>query len=290
MKTLLLLSLLTATAVVAAQQAPAPAPNQPKQQTPAPTSPTTPAKPATPATTKPAQPRPRTTAPRAEADGGRSGVAMVVTDMRGATLPGVHVELTGPTMRMGETNDGGQINFPGLQAGTYRLRFSHDAVTPFEREVTLRGGQVANLDITLTPAPPPKEIRVPAPAAAAPPAAPIGPTGEPQALSLYDLAEKELATKQPRREILISCSGNTRSTMVLLVSQDQPQRLYEKAEVSYYVLGGQGNIRVANADHMLAAGGYVAVPRGVPFAIMRRGRNPLSLLSVLSGEPCEQAK
>jgi mannose-6-phosphate isomerase-like protein (cupin superfamily) len=192
-------------------------------------------------------------------------------------------------MRMGDTNDGGQVNFPGLQAGTYRLRFSADAVTPFEREVTLTRGQVANLDITLTPAPPPKEVRVPAPASA-PAKAPVGPAGQPQALSLYDMAEKELAGKQPRREILVSCSGNTRSTMVLLVSQDQPQRIYETAEVTYYVLGGQATIRIGGADHMLAAGGYASVPRGVPFAITRRGRTPLSLLSVLSGEPCEEAK
>jgi hypothetical protein len=40
----------------------------------------------------------------------------------------------------------------------------------------------------------------------------------------------------------------------------------------------------------LAAGGYVAIPRGTPFAIARRGNRPLSLLSVLSGAPCEEAR
>src|SRR5262249_42706689 len=158
-------------------------------------------------------------------------------------------------------------------------------VTSFEREVTLTRGQIANLDITLTPAPPPKEVRIPAPAVA-PAKTPVGPTGQPQAVSLYDMAEKELAGKQPRREILVSCIGNTRSTMVLLATQDQPQRIYESAEVTYYVLGGQATIRIGGTDHPLAAGGYASVPRGVPFSITRRGRMPLSLLSVLSGEPC----
>jgi mannose-6-phosphate isomerase-like protein (cupin superfamily) len=296
MKILLLLSLLVVSADAFAQ-APAPAPTQPRPAAPAqpkPTPPQTPPPQTTPPpttppkTTPPAQPRTRPAQPRAEADNGRAGVAMVVTDMRGATLSDIHVELSGPTTRMGNTNDGGQVNFPGLQAGTYRLRFSADTVTPFEREVTLRGGQVANLDITLTAAPPPREVKVPVPAPA-PTAAAIGPAGQPQATSIIDLAEKELASKQPRRETLVACSGSSRTTLVLL-SQDQPQRLYESAETSYYVVAGQGNIRMASRESTLTAGAFVSIPRGVPFTITRRGNRPLVLLAVLSGEPCEEAK
>jgi mannose-6-phosphate isomerase-like protein (cupin superfamily) len=219
-------------------------------------------------------------------------MAITVTDMRGSTIPNIHVEMSGPTNRMGETDNSGQLSFPGLQPGTYRLRFSGEPVTAFEREVTLRAGQIADLDITLSAAPPKPETPAPTPPPPAPPGAPpVGPAGEPQVTSLYDLAEKELRARQPRREILVSCSGNTRSTIVFLTAnQEQAQRIYEDAEVSYYVLGGEAAFRVAGKDAVLAAGGYVAIPRGTPFSIARRGNRALSLLSVLSGSPCEEAR
>ena len=53
-------------------------------------------------------------------------------------LEGVQVEVEGPTVRRDETNALGQANFASLQAGTYRLTFSGDKVTTFERETTSR--------------------------------------------------------------------------------------------------------------------------------------------------------
>jgi mannose-6-phosphate isomerase-like protein (cupin superfamily) len=43
-------------------------------------------------------------------------------------------------------------------------------------------------------------------------------------------------------------------------------------------------------SYALVAGSYVAIPRNTSHGIVRRGNRPLILLSVLSGEPCEQAK
>jgi mannose-6-phosphate isomerase-like protein (cupin superfamily) len=194
---------------------------------------------------------------------------------------------------MAETSEGGQATFPGLQAGTYRLRFSAEAVTTFEREVTLTAGRTTTLDISLSPAPPPREVIKEVAAAAPPPPPPppaVGPLGEAQAVSLYDMAERELKSKQPRREVLVACSGNLRTSLVTLIKEDLPQRMYEGAEASYYVLGGEATVRVAGKDSTLQAGGYATIPRGVPFTIGRRGSKALSLLSVLSGEPCEEAR
>jgi mannose-6-phosphate isomerase-like protein (cupin superfamily) len=219
---------------------------------------------------------------------GRSGIAMLVTDPAGATLADVEVDVTGPSERNGRTNTSGQVNFAGMQAGTYRLRFSGPQVTTFEREVSLRAGQTATIDVTLNPAPPPREIikEAPPPPAAAPP---VGPAGAPQTISLVDLLDKELDRKQPRRETLVACSGNTRSTLLQL-NQDQPERLYEQAESTLYVIAGEGSLRIAGRDTRLMAGAFASVPRNTSFALAHRGRNPLILLSVLSGEPCEQAK
>ena len=240
----------------------------------------------------PAKPRAttgtRTTTPAAP---GRSGLALTVADMSGRMLPGVQVQVQGPTIRQDQTNDIGKVNFSQLQAGTYRLRFSGDAVTQLDRDVTLATGKITELYISLSPAPPPREIikEVPAPAQEAPRPV-VGPLGQTQLMSLYAMAEKELKTKAPKRETLVACSGNLRSTMVILAEKEQMQRKDEGAEVSDHVLGGDGTVQIGKDETNLTAGGYVAMPRGVGCTIAPKGKNSLALLSLLSGEPCEQAK
>jgi mannose-6-phosphate isomerase-like protein (cupin superfamily) len=302
MRNVLLLSLLAAAFAsagserAAAQAQPAPAPRT-QQPPPAP-------KPAPPTTTAP-KPAPTAPAPGGQATtptprrpaaaapaATRGGMAITVTDPSGATIPGVKIASDGPTPRNGETNASGQANFPALLAGVYRLRFEGDAIVAFEKEVSIRNGQVLAVDVMLNPAkkvaPPP----APAPVAAAPPpavAAPVGPPGQLQVLSLVDLAEKELERKQPRRETLVSCSANTRSTLLQL-NQDQPQRLYENAESLLYVIAGEGALRVNDKETRMVAGSFAAIPRDTPFVVARRGRNPVIFLSVLSGEPCDAPK
>lgn len=257
-------------------------------QTPPATPPPRQTPPATPVP-RPAQPAPARRAPTPAA---RAGMAITVTDPRGATLPEIRVEILGVSNRAGTTDGSGQVNFPGLQAGTYRLRFGGDAVITFEREIVVRPGQIADVDVTLNPAPRAPEPEPPPPVPAPEPAPParVGPAGQPQALSIVDLAERELiGSNVPRRESMIACSGNTRTTLVQL-NQDQPQRLYESAEVSYYVVAGEGAVRLNSRDTAVAAGSFVSIPRGSPHALVRRGRRPLIVLVTLSGEPCEEAR
>jgi mannose-6-phosphate isomerase-like protein (cupin superfamily) len=239
---------------------------------------------AAPAAQAPPAPR-RAPAP---APASRTGVAITVTDPHGLPIPGVRVTLAGPSDRNGETDERGQINFVGMQPGTYRARFDGEKLVSFEREVIVRAGQPTGVDVTLNAAPP-----APAPPKAAPAetrAAPVvGPPGMPQILSIVDLAEKQLSGNQARRETLVACSGNTRTTLVVL-NQDQAERLYDGAEIEYYVVAGQGAVRLNGRDTALAAGSYVSVPRNTSHGIIRRGNRALILLSVLSGEPCEEPK
>jgi mannose-6-phosphate isomerase-like protein (cupin superfamily) len=215
----------------------------------------------------------------------RSGMAVTVTTPQGATLPGVNVEVLGASDRGGATNESGQIDFTEMQAGTYRLRFSGARVVSFEKELAIEAGQVATVDVTLSAAPPPPEPPPPAPVAP-----PLGPAGAPRTVSLVNLIEQELISNdQPRRDSLVSCSGNTRSTLVQL-NQDQPQRRYDTAEVTYYVIAGEGAARISGADTPLDAGGFVSIPRGTAHVLVRRGRRPLILLATVSGTPCEQAR
>jgi mannose-6-phosphate isomerase-like protein (cupin superfamily) len=222
----------------------------------------------------------------------RAGMVMTVTNTQGARLGGVQVEVLGASDRSGDTNAMGQIVFTGMQAGTYRVRFSGDGVVAFEKEVVLRAGQTGDVDITLNAAAPPPEPAPspPPPEPAAPPPPPVGPAGEARTLSLVDLIERELiANNQPRRDTVVSCSGNTRSTLIQL-NQDQPPRLYDTAEVTYYVVAGEGAVRMNGRDIALAAGSFVSIPRGTAHALVRRGRRPLILLATVSGTPCEEPR
>jgi hypothetical protein len=155
----------------------------------------------------------------------------------------------------------------------------------------LRAGQTAEVDVTLTPAPPPPPPPPPpAPAPAPEPAAPpVGPTGEPLMLPIPDLLEKDFVGNQPRRETLLSCSGNTR-TMMIQLNMPLPSRLYDTADAAYYVIGGEGTATMAGRELKLQTNAYLSVPRGTPHAFARTGRRPLILLAVLSGAPCEQAR
>ncbi len=217
---------------------------------------------------------------------------MTVVDATGATIPEVTIEMTGPVNRDGVTDASGQLNFPGLQAGTYRLRFSSDAVVTFEREVVLRAGQIEKLSIRLNPAPPPPPPAAPSqpePPPPAPAAPAVGPLGEIQSLQITDVLEDDFIGREPRRESLLSCSGNMRTTMIQL-NEPLPDRLYADADAMYYVLGGEGTIRMNSRDNRIDTNGFVSVPRGTTHAFTRRGNRPLVLLAVLSGAPCEAAK
>jgi mannose-6-phosphate isomerase-like protein (cupin superfamily) len=217
-------------------------------------------------------------------------MAITVTDPTGVTLSGIQVGITGATTRSGETNSSGNVSFTGLMAGTYRLRFDGDKWISFEREVTLRGGQVLDVDVSLNPAPEPPPAPEPAPAPApVDPSERVGPKGEPQTISIGDWLEKEFVGREPRRETIIACSGNERTT-ILQLNDPMPQRLYEEADIVYYVVAGEGNVTLDGRSARIPVNGFIAVPRGTAHSFERRGNRPLMLLAVLAGEPCERAK
>jgi hypothetical protein len=253
-------------------------------QTPAPAPPQTPPAPA------PAQPKPRP-APRTAQPAARTALVVTVTSPEGRTLPGIRVEVLGAADRSGETDENGTLRFANMRPGTYRVRFSGEGIIAFEREAVVRAGQTADLDVTLNPAPQPPEPE-PAPAQQNEPqsGAPAaqGPLGEPKLQSILDLLEKEFVGREPRRETLLGCSVNLRSMMIQL-NEPLPERLYEGADAAYYVLGGEGTIRLNGRESAVVTGSFALIPRGTAHAFARKGRRPLILLSTLSGEPCQAA-
>ena len=203
--------------------------------------------------------------------------AQVMTKLRASELSALSIssEPSGVTVET-DAMPGEQLTTPAeiwVKAGTYKLRFTGDSVLGFEREVTLRVGRIENLTVTLTPAPPPKAVEK----TVAPPAPSSGPVGSPQLGSLTNIANREKNTKEPRREVLLSCSGNTRN-MLLVLTQDLPERIYQSAEATFYVLSGQGSARVGSLQSVIDTGSFVAVPRGTMFSLTRQGKAPLMML------------
>jgi mannose-6-phosphate isomerase-like protein (cupin superfamily) len=262
--TVLLFSLLLLPAALGTQTPP---PQQPPPPAPQPA-------PATPRPTAPRTPAPRTT------------MVITVTDPTGATLSGVHVALSGAGDRESDTDDNGTVRFANIRTGTYRVRFSGEDVVTFEREVTVRGGQSADVEVVLNHAEP-TETPQPEPAPAPPATPSTGPAGQPKTVSILTLLEKEIIRKEPRKETALGCSGNGRA-MMIQINEQQPERLYENAESFYYVIGGEGTLRLNGRESPISTSDFLLVPRGTSYALTRKGKRPLIMIAMLSGEPCEQ--
>ena len=211
-------------------------------------------------------------------------ITVTATDLSGAPLADVRVNLTGSLDRSGSTQRDGVVKFDGLRPGVYRLRFSRDDLTTLEKEIEIRAGQPALAPtVALTPAPPaPKP-----PPAPEPPKPATVPPGKPMTLSVLDLIERNLITNsQPQKVSTVGCNG-VANTVLWQIREPWTDRQHEGAEAQIYVVAGEGTLRLDNRDTPLAAGSFASVPRGTGYSLTRRGRNPLIILATLAGEPCQ---
>jgi mannose-6-phosphate isomerase-like protein (cupin superfamily) len=254
-------------------QDPAP-PAQPPAQTPA-------QPPATPPATPPKKPATRRQQPAQSMV--PTTVTVTITDASGAPVDNVHVSATGPVSRQTLSIDTGVARLNSVKPGDYRLRFERDGFLTLERDLTVKGGSPASIDVSLTPAPP-----APASAAPEPPpsAATNAPPGEAQSVSIVDFLEKNhFSGKEPQRVDQLGCTASAKTTL-LQVKDDQPETAQKDADEVIYVVGGDGKMRLGNTDIALTAGSLAIVPRGTVRALSRKGRSPLIVLSILSGPPC----
>jgi mannose-6-phosphate isomerase-like protein (cupin superfamily) len=60
--------------------------------------------------------------------------------------------------------------------------------------------------------------------------------------------------------------------------------------VTYYVVAGEGTIKMGGRDLALGASSFVSIPRGTAHTVARRGRRPLIMIATVSGTPCEEAR
>ena len=210
----------------------------------------------------------------------RATLAIVVSSPDGSPISDALVTIEGPAKRTLRT-EAGRAVLEGVPAGEYRLRFEREGYVPLEKELTARAGKPTDVNVTLTelPEPPPPPVEPPAPK---PPAS----TAKALAADLAALTEKEWIGRAPSKTTLLACSGQTNSNLIQL-NRPLAEHAHADADEIFYVVGGEGIARVATGQQKLEAGVFLFIPRGLSHELTPSGRNPLILMSVRAGEPCQ---
>jgi mannose-6-phosphate isomerase-like protein (cupin superfamily) len=221
-------------------------------------------------------------------------VQVTVRDQSGAPIAYAHVTVSGAVSRAVLTNADGVATLQAMPEGTFRLRFESEGFVTLERDLTVRTGQPHDLEVELTPAPAPPaapQPEPPPPPSPAPPA--VGPSGPPVTLSIPAFLDKNFIGRDPLKESVLGCTGS--STTRLLQLRDPIALHSHDLDEIIYVVAGDGAVRTRppgeprDESIVVGAGSLSVIPRGVPHAIERRGRNPLIILSTLAGAPCQAA-
>jgi mannose-6-phosphate isomerase-like protein (cupin superfamily) len=233
------------------------------------------AQPAQPAT--PSAPKATTFKPAA--------LVIQVSDTLGAPLGGTMIAATGPVSREGETAADGSLRLINLRVGTYRLRFAREGSITLEREVALRAGESTTLDVALSAAPP-----APKPEPVAPPPVPtkdLGAPGDPKVTPVPAFLEKNfIGGREGRKESPLGCTSSGKATLFQL-RDSWVAHTHDDSDEWIYVVAGEGVLRMGAAEQRLQAGTFSLVPHTMTHALIPQGRNPLIVISVLSGQACK---
>ncbi len=213
---------------------------------------------------------------------------IIVRDFSGALLEGVRVVINGPRTIDATTDPTGSVRTT-LADGSYRLHLERQGFIALERDVTIKAGRPAEIDVALTaapPPPPPPEPPPPPPAAPTRPAA--GPSGPPVIVSIPAFLEKNFIGRDPLKESVLACTPDV-TTRLLQLHDALASHKHADLDEVLYVVAGDGMVRLQDRQTPIAAGSLTVIPRGVAHEIERRGKNPLILLSTLAGAPCHAA-
>ncbi len=213
-----------------------------------------------------------------------AALVIQVSDTLGAPLGGTMIAATGPVSREGETAADGSLRLINLRAGTYRLRFAREGSITLEREVAVRAGESSTLDVALSAAPPPpKPEPVPVPV----PTKDLGAPGDPKVTPVPAFLEKNfIGGREGRKESPLGCTSSGKATLFQL-RDSWVAHTHDDSDEWIYVVAGEGVLRMAAAEQHLQAGTFSLVPHTMTHALIPQGRNPLIVISVLSGQACK---
>ena len=248
---------------------------------------TQPTQPAPPKPVPPAGTRPAPAAPKPPARPPALHVA--VRNQSGTLLSDVTIRLSGPTSGESVTDKTGAVEFANLKDGTIRLRFEREGFFPLEREVSVKGGQPNSLDIVLNVAPPPPPPPAPPPPPPPPPPSPStaqrGPAGPAVNVSIPSFIDKNFIGRDPIKESILACNSGE-MVRLLQLRDGLSEHVHSELDEVMYIVAGTGVVRIGKEPIDVGPGSLSVVPHGTSHTIERRGKNPLILLSTLTGAPC----
>ena len=220
------------------------------------------------------KPAPRKT-PAAAAT--RTSTATVsVTDPSGQGLQGVTITVTGPVPRSGKTARERSVHFAGLKAGDYRIRFEHDGFFTLERDVTIKAGLPIEVDASLTRHPrPPRPLRL---------------LHRPRRRTRHrrrsgESASRGLHRTEPGQRGRVGLHRE-RADDVAAAEGTAARAIACRRRRSALRRGGRGHPAIGGQGPPLKSTYIIVVSRGTTRAVTRKGRNPMYLLSIVSGAPC----
>jgi len=212
-----------------------------------------------------------------------TSVRVSVHDPNGGSLDGVRLILSGSAEGEYSTAAAGTAVLPNIKDGMYWIRCERDGFITLEREFPVHSaGALTPVDIVLTPAPPP-----PVPPPAPKPAAPLAgaPAGPPVNVNIPDFLDTNFIGRDPMKESILACKP-AETVRLLQLRDGVAEHVHDKVDEVLYVVAGDGAVRVGSQTMAVRAGSLAVVPQGVAHAIERRGKNPLVVVSTLSGGPC----
>jgi mannose-6-phosphate isomerase-like protein (cupin superfamily) len=215
-------------------------------------------------------------------------LTLQVTDLLGAPLGETQVTVTGPVPRDGVTTTDGQLRLANMRAGSYRLRFVREGSITFERELTMRAGESLDVNVALSPAPVVPKEPEPVKPAAEPLTKTLPPPGDPKITPVPLFLEKNfIGGREGRKDSPLGCTATGTATLHQ-IREAWLSHAHEDADEWIYVVAGEGMLRIGNAaDQRIQAGTFSLVPHATSHALLPQGRNPLIVISVLSGPECK---
>jgi hypothetical protein len=212
-----------------------------------------------------------------------TSLRVTVRDPKGDSLDGVKVVLSGGAEGEYSTAAAGTAVLTNMKDGLYRLRFEHEGFVTLEREFSVKAtSALTPVDIVLTPAPPPPP---PPPAPAPKPTAGPVPSGPPISVNIPDYLDHNFIGRDPIKESVLACKP-AEIVRLLQLRENMAEHVHDKVDEVLYVVAGEGVVRLGGQEMAMKPGSLAVVPLGAAHSVERRGKNPLIMLSTLSGATC----
>jgi len=100
--------------------------------------------------------------------------------------------------------------------------------------------------------------------------------------------DKNFIGRDPLKESVLGCTADA-TTRLLQLRDPLATHTHADLDETLYIVAGEGEVHIGEETMPLSPGTLSVIPRGMSHSVARRGRNPLVMISTLSGAPCGRA-